>query len=91
MSLRQSRSPILLRQRLIPTALDLNAYQFREDDGSEVTASLLGTLSGPLVRVAGSVRLRMQVNGTGNPSPQLFRIQYRVNGGSWRYVNPEGT
>lgn len=90
MSLRQSRRPIYLRQRIAPLALEQYAYQFREDDGTETTASFIGALNAPLVHDAGPLRLRLQVNATGNPSVGRFRLQYRVNGGAWRYANPEG-
>lgn len=91
MSLRQQRArPQYLRQRNLASLLSLVGYQFREDNGTEVTASYVGAFASPLTQGPGDLRLRFQVNGTADPVARLFRIQYRVNGGVWKYVNPEG-
>lgn len=84
-------APILLRAGKPPTELRLSAFQFRADDGTEITASSLGTVSSPLTRLPGALRIRFQVSTIGDTPGTLYRIMYRRNGGMWRYVNVQGS
>lgn len=75
---------VTLRQ--VDTALEQSAYRFRNDDGSETSATWKAALNTvPNLTPDQTVRLRTQVNGTFDPKRTTFKLQYRkVGAAAWR-------
>lgn len=66
-----------------PVTLTQAAYRWRNDDGSESTATGAAAQNTD-ISVARSLtrRLRVMVQATGNPTAKAFKLQYRKVGGS---------
>jgi hypothetical protein len=76
------------------TAIDQLAARFRNDDGSEATATWAATENTNLMAAAGTKRVRAQLNNTGDPAaiiPQ-WEFRYKPSGGSfgpWRKMETD--
>lgn len=69
--------------------LDQKRFRFRNDDGSETTATWAAAEDADIsVAALTAKRLRVQVAATGDPSAKSFKLQYRkVGDGTWRDIN----
>lgn len=72
-----------------PAALTQSRFRFRNDDGSETTATWAAVEDADIsVAALTAKRLRVQVAATGDPSAKSFKLQYRkVGDGTWRDIN----
>lgn len=70
-------------------ALTQSRFRFRNDDGSETTATWAAAEDADIsVAALTAKRLRVQVAATGDPSAKSFKLQYRkVGDGTWRDIN----
>ncbi len=63
-------------------------FRFRNDDGSEVTATWLDSQDASINRDKNiNTRLRMLVNASNDPVSTAFQLEYRRNGGAWTKVS----
>lgn len=85
------------RRRLIvapavAVTLDLSRFRFRNDDGTEVTATWAEAEDTDMTRPAlTTFRLRFQVDATGNPSARAYKAEFELDGdpaSEWEAVNP---
>jgi hypothetical protein len=61
-----------------------SAYRWRNDDGNEAAATWRRTENtADIIQINKNVRLRVQVNATGDPTAALYRLEFRRNGGAW--------
>lgn len=73
----------------VPT-LQQEGFRWRNDDGNETTATWAASQdANATVPVSTPVRLRVLVNGTGDPATSPYRLEYRVAGSSdaWEVVS----
>lgn len=70
------------------TTLEQEGFRFRNDDGSETTATWAGAQDANVTAPVGTYRLRTIVNATGDVPASAFQLEARVNGGAWRRVRP---
>jgi len=70
-------------------ALDQTHYRFRNDDGSETTATWAAAEDTPISLAKNTpVRLRVEIGATGDPASAAYKLQYRKVGDStWRDIN----
>lgn len=68
--------------------LDQEGFRWRDDDGSETSASWLAAQDVNITRDPGEItRLRIIVDASGDPPDQAYQLEYRIkNTGSWRTV-----
>lgn len=73
----------------VVATLDQEGFRFRNDDGSETTATWQAAQDTTVTLVPDqTVRLRALINGTNDPSSQSFKLQYRkVGDASWRDID----
>lgn len=71
--------------------LDQSAFRWRNDDGSESTATWRQTQNvNDTAEIDETVRLRVQVDAAGDADPSQFQLEYRKQGvGDWRAVEVE--
>ena len=71
-----------------PPTLEQEGYRFRNDDGSETTATWAAAQDTPYtVNTLTPLRLRGLINATGNPPPKQFKLRYRkVGDDTWMDV-----
>ncbi len=69
-------------------SLEQEGFKWRNDDGTEITATDLAAQDANITRWRNvNTRLRMLINATGNPDPAQFRLEYRKKGTSqWDVV-----
>lgn len=80
---------IALRPAVAAATLDQERFRWRNDDGSETTATWAAA-EGADITVAALTpkRLRVQIAATGDPAAKSFKLQYRkVGDGTWRDIN----
>lgn len=72
----------------VSPTLTQSAYRWRNDDGSETTATAAAAQNTDITVATGvTKRLRVQVQAVNNPAATAFKLQYRKVGGStWRDV-----
>lgn len=80
----------ILRVSFPPATLEQAGFIFRNDDGSESTATSLASQNTNASLVAlTNARLRMLLNGTNDPASAAYRLEFRKTGGpNWLKVNP---
>ena len=67
--------------------LEQAKYRFRNDDGSETTATWKAAQNTAISEGTGTnVRLRFQIQATNDPTAKAFKLQYRRSGGNWENV-----
>lgn len=73
-------------------ALDQEGFRFRNDDGSETTATWKAAQDTTTTLAADETfRLRALINATGDPTSKGYKIQYRrVGDASWRDIDTSG-
>lgn len=73
-------------------ALDQEGYRWRNDDGSETTATWKAAQdTAASIAPDETTRLRMLVNATNDPASAQYKLQYRkVGDASWRDVDTDG-
>lgn len=60
------------------------AYRFRNDDGSETTATWINTENNIITMPKNTnVRIRIGINATLNIPPENLQVEYKKTGGSW--------
>lgn len=71
-----------------PAVLDQEGFLWRNDDGTEVTASSAAAQDAKLLATFGTnKRLRVLINATNDPASQAYKLQYRAVGAAdWRDV-----
>jgi hypothetical protein len=72
------------------TLLTQEGFRFRDDDGSETTATWLASQDTPVTRAKNTpTRLRVLVDAASDPAGKAFQLEYRVAGSSdpWTKVN----
>ena len=69
--------------------LEQTHYRFRNDDGSETTATWAAAEDTPISLAKNTpVRLRVEIGATGDPANAAYKLQYRKVGDStWRDIN----
>ena len=69
--------------------LEQTHYRFRNDDGSETTATWAAAEDTPISLAKNTpVRLRVEIGATGDPASAAYKLQYRKVGDEiWRDVN----
>ena len=69
--------------------LDQTHYRFRNDDGSETTATWAAAEDTPISLAKNTpVRLRVEIGATNDPASAAYKLQYRKVGDStWRDIN----
>lgn len=71
---------IAIREDAVSPTLDQEGFHFRDDDGSETSASFRGAqdsnITAPILE---NIRLRMLINSTGNPDSGQYQIEYKVS------------
>jgi len=72
-----------------PIALEQARYRFRNDDGSETTATWAAAEDTPISLAKNTpVRLRVEIGATDDPASAAYKLQYRKVGDEiWRDVN----
>ena len=70
-------------------SLEQSRYRFRNDDGSETTATWAAAEDTPISLATNTpVRLRVEIAATGDPASKAYKLQYRKVGDStWRDIN----
>lgn len=70
-------------------ALDQSHFRWRNDDGSETTATWAAAEDTPISLAKNTpVRLRVEIGATGDPANAAYKLQYRKVGDStWRDIN----
>jgi hypothetical protein len=64
--------------------LEQEGFRFRNDDGSETTATWKAAQDTNIkIKADTNTRLRALVNATGDPSAQNYQLEFRETGGSW--------
>jgi hypothetical protein len=72
---------------LLAAALEQYGYRWRNDDGSETTATWAASQNVNLTSAVGPYRLRVGINGTADNSSYQYQLEWRVSGsGTWRKV-----
>ena len=67
----------------VTLARELEGFRFRDDDGSETTASWLAAQDTDITRAKETTtRLRFLLNYTGDPDSEQIKMQYQKNGDS---------
>ena len=67
-----------------PATLEQEGFRFRNDDGSETTATWKAAQDTNVKIMADTnTRLRVLLNATGDPSAQNYQLEFRESGGSW--------
>ena len=67
--------------------LDQYAFRFRNDDGSETTATWKATQNTNISEVVEALRLRIGLQATGDPAAAAYQLEWqRVAEGIWRKV-----
>jgi hypothetical protein len=64
-------------------------YRFRNDNGSETTATCKAPINNPLAVPDADLNFRMRIASFDNSSPSAlftYRLQYKLNSGSWTDV-----
>ena len=72
-----------VRRLLVPAApaLEQEGYRWRDDDGSESTATFLAAQDVDITRVKNTnTRIRALVNATGDPASEQYQLEYRKVG-----------
>lgn len=74
---------------LAAATLEQTHYRFRNDDGSETTATWAAAEDTPISLAKNTpVRLRVEIGATGDPANAAYKLQYRKVGDStWRDIN----
>jgi hypothetical protein len=69
--------------------LDQTHFRWRNDDGSETTATWAAAEDTPISLAKNTpVRLRVEIGATGDPASAAYKLQYRKVGDStWRDIN----
>jgi hypothetical protein len=72
-----------------PPALDQEGYRWRNDDGSETTATWKVAQDTTTTLAPGTAaRLRVIVNATADTSSKQYQLQYRkVGAASWKNID----
>jgi hypothetical protein len=70
----------------LPATMAQTAYQWRNDDGSETTATAAGGENVDMTApISTRRRLRIQVSADGDPNAMAFKLEYRKVGDStWK-------
>lgn len=73
----------------VPVSLDQSHFRFRNDDGSETTATWAAAEDTPISLAKNTpVRLRVEIGATNDPASAAYKLQYRKVGDStWRDIN----
>ena len=73
----------------VGSTLDQSHFRFRNDDGSETTATWAAAEDTPISLAKNTpVRLRVEIGATGDPANAAYKLQYRKVGDStWRDIN----
>lgn len=67
-----------------PATLEQEGFRFRNDDGSETTATWKAAQDTNVkIKADTNTRLRVLLNATGDPSAQNYQLEFRESGGSW--------
>ena len=71
----------------VAATLDQYAFRFRNDDGSETTATWKATQNTNISEVVEALRLRIGLQATGDPAAAAYQLEWqRVAEGIWRKV-----
>lgn len=66
--------------------LEQEGYRWRNDDGSESTATWAANQDTALTGPIGAKRLRALVNATGDPASTQYQLEWRLQNGTWRKI-----
>lgn len=68
------------------SAIDQEGFRWRNDDGNESTATWADDQDTDLTALGGTQRLRMLIDGSGDPDSAQYQLEYRLSGGTWAKV-----
>jgi len=70
-------------------SLSQSAFRFFKDDGGENQSTPAANENAGIIYPKNqNLRLRLQINASGNPPSQQYQLEYRISGGSWKKVTP---
>ena len=71
-----------------PATLDQEGFRFRNDDGSETTATWAAAQDTDVTKaISSALRLRILINGTADPASQQYQLEYKKSTDStWKKV-----